>query len=137
MSSSTFDTPPKPSHPSKSNQRELIEVDLCTALTRSCTWNKTSHCRVEMAGFAYALNNNPLLITAPKITSDRATMVTRKTIVHGKVKAATKVVQTASTASKSLLTHLTLPVATRLPVIQPCCVPPVEMRPISLQSQRW
>ena len=42
----------------------------------------------------------------------------------------------ASTTSKSLLTHLTLPVATRLPVIQPCCVPPVEMRPISLPKPK-
>ena len=42
----------------------------------------------------------------------------------------------ASTTSKSLLTHPTLPVATRLPVLQPCCVPPVEMRPIPLPKPK-
>ena len=83
-----------------------------------------------MAGFAYAWNNKPLLTTAHKTTAARATTVTRKINAQGKANAAIKVAQTASTFFKSPLTHLMLPVATRLPVIQPCCVPPVEMRPI-------
>ena len=42
----------------------------------------------------------------------------------------------AATTFTSSLTHLMLPVATRIPVIQPCCVPPVEMRPTSLPKPK-
>ena len=42
----------------------------------------------------------------------------------------------ASTTFKSPLTHLTLPVAMRLPVIQPCCVSPVVMSPTSLPEPK-
>ena len=88
-----------------------------------------------MAAFAYAWDNKPLLTTAPKITKASATTVTRKISVHGKTKAAPKVVQTASTFVKPLTTHHTLPVATRI-VIQPCCAPPVETRTISLPNPK-
>ena len=119
MSSNIFDTTPKLTQSSTPTQ-DLREDDLCTVLTRSFTWDRISQCRVEIAGFAYAWDKNSLLTTAPKITAACATMVTSKTSAHGKVKAATKVAQTASTTFKSPLTHLTLPVALRLPVIQPC-----------------
>jgi hypothetical protein len=134
MSSNTFDTSPKLTQPSKPNQ-ELMDDNLCTALTRSFTWNRTVQCRDEMAGFAYAWDNKPLLTTAPRITKASATTVTRTISVHGKVKAAPKVVQTASTSFKSLPTHLTLPVATRI-VIQPRCALPVETRPIPLPKPK-
>ena len=135
MSSNTFDTTLELTQSSQPNQEPRTD-DLCTVLTRSFTWNKTSQCRVEMAGFAYAWDNKPLLTVAPKITAARATTVTRNISVHGKVKAATKVVQMAATTFTSPLTHLMLPVATRIPVIQPCCVPPVEMRTTSFPKPK-
>jgi hypothetical protein len=61
-----------------------------------------------------------------EVTRARAIPVTRRRPSHDKTREATKSAQEAAMPIAAQLISLKLPVATCLPVVQPCCVLPIE-----------
>lgn len=120
----TLRAPQSPLTPTSApRSKRQLEEDLCESLRRSFTWVRTTQCRVLMVERAYTRGTT---MKSTEVTRARAIPVTRRRPSHDKTREATKSAQEAAMPVAAPPISLKLPVAICLPVVQPCCVLPIE-----------